>query len=184
MSQVIEQPEQLLGAEGESYELQNREENGSLAYRAEVGVRTNRDHPPGRRAKILGHSLMELKQFHISIPLSQEPWERPGQELLTHIPAGETEAQEGKVPLPRIPQQVKSGLAQYCSIGSALTCCSCSSSSESVCRSMEGLMAHTMNATSILRSQRMYDPFRYSQLLRGDKIVMSHDGPPCAFFRE
>lgn len=34
---------------------------------------------------------------------------------------------------------------------------------------MEGLMAHTMNATSILRSQRMYDPFRYSQLLEREK---------------
>lgn len=51
-----------------------------------------------------------------------------------------------------------------------LTCCSCSSSRESVCRSMEGLMAHTMNATSILRSQRMYDPFRYSQLLGKNKM--------------
>lgn len=68
------------------------------------------------------------------------------------------------MPLPKAPR-------------AALTCCSCSSSRESVCRSMEGLMAHTINATSILRSQRMYDPFRYSQLLGEDKtrcLVMAH----------
>lgn len=41
-------------------------------------------------------------------------------------------------------------------------------------------MAHTMNATSILRSQRMYDPFRYSQLLGREKsrhLRMSHRVP-------
>lgn len=39
-------------------------------------------------------------------------------------------------------------------------------------------MAHTINATSILRSQRMYDPFRYSQLLREDKtrwLMKAHE---------
>lgn len=41
---------------------------------------------------------------------------------------------------------------------------------------MEGLMAHTINATSIFRSQRMYDPFKYSQLLGEDK-TRCHDGP-------
>lgn len=41
-------------------------------------------------------------------------------------------------------------------------------------------MAHTMNATSILRSQRMYDPFKYSQLLEREKsrhLRMSHLEP-------
>lgn len=88
----------------------------------------------------------------------------PGKGTVSPAADGEPELREGKWPPPGAPRE-------------HLTCCSCSSSSESVCRSMEGLMAHTMNATSIFRSQRMYEPFKYSQLLGEDKtrcLMMAH----------
>lgn len=74
---------------------------GALRLPGGGGVQHEQGPAPSVKGQNSGtSSLLESKPFYISIPFSQEHWERPGQESLTHVPEGEVEAQEGQVSQP------------------------------------------------------------------------------------